>query len=189
MKQWIGLFVILLAAPVFGGDRDPQTIGELMACLSDDPLSNTSCFGRQAPLVVSVHNVDKLAAKFADWRTTFGYPEGRYQFRSVLLCRNRAWGVPMSEPQLCYPVTWARSLDGGLGYARVDESYPGMKTEDATAWYRVSRKWNSRLEWRLRPKTTSDSSGPAAPQNTGADEWKPFPPGNTNNDRYAPGHH
>ena len=163
MKCWYGLLAVLLALPTFGDDS-----------------SGWPPRFRGGALLISVHNVEKLAGKFADWTTSYGAPEGNYQFQRLQLCQNRPWGVPNTEPQFCYPLIWAQSLDSKVGYVQADVSYAGVKVQDANAWYRVSRKWNSRLEWRKRPRSPLPDDSPSQPNPHGwyYQEQYPVIPGN-----------
>lgn len=149
MKRWFGLLTIVLMTPALG----------------DTNYGTPATFDRYRGLVVSVRNVEKQAAKFADWNIRHASPVGNYEFRKVMLCQDHPWGVPKTEPRSCYPLIWARSLSAKAGYIRADTSYPGVKVNDPNAWYRVSRKWNFLLDWRVRPRSSVPEgfTGPASP--------------------------
>jgi hypothetical protein len=163
MKWWYGLLAVLLAPPTFGDDDYPGW---------------PTRYAPHGELMISVHNVEKRASEFADWTTTFGAPEGNYEIRKLLLCQNRPWGVPNTEPQVCYPLIWARSLDAKVGYIRLDASYPGVKVNDTTAWYRVTRKWNSRLVRRVTPSASLSGENTSQSAPPPDDTWRAPIPGN-----------
>lgn len=168
MNRWFGSFVIALALPV----------------IAEESVAQPARAAPHGAIIVGVENLDRLYGKFADWNTTLEMPVGNFEFHQVLLCQYRPRGVSTKAPQSCYPVVWARSLDGKIGYAQADPAYADAETHKPNEWYRVSRKWNAKLEWRLRPSQTSPGAG-SGPQSDPNKDYI-FPPGNTNNARYAP---